>query len=306
MSYVDTLFVLKEKLFGRPTGIRLESTHWADDKGNEGRIFHTWRSALIYAEHCIKTFIKKRRLSRFHVYIPVLWTPQGIPVLASPYLFAIGFASQISATQGADNTLELNSVVVAAGSTLIVGVMTNGSNTNTPITGGTFNTTENLSKLKTDFNSTGTLVTADLWQLAAPSATTAQVQMTSSHNPENMYGTAIVYSGAKTSGVATNVNSAKAQSNSPAVTISSTIADSWTVGCTISDNVTATSSTGWTVRTTGGIPPTGDSNGVTGGGNFTMNGTIASGTNNWVFVGAELLNTAASTGRFRSLLGVGL
>ncbi len=308
-SIVDNFFIAFYKIFGRRVGIKIEVTAWKS-KETEGRAFHTWRSALIYAEHCLHSFFKGFTLTPFKVYIPILCTPQGIPIFTSSYLFAIAWVTPEyeNTTGGTGVTLTVSSVVVASGNVLFAFVQTYQSNTNTPITSVKWNTSENLTQIGNKAINPSTRMTGDIWQIVTPTATTANVVAISSNVPnEFMYGEILVYSGANTAAVAGNFTSSNNTDNQPTITLSGTTSTSWGIAGCQTENVTASSGTNFTDRAT--INAAGDTNGTIGGSSITMSTNSINTGGGWYMVACELKipsGGGTTTLPFRSLLGVGI
>lgn len=92
-------FRLVELIFGRKNGIRAEASARVIKENGEQKIvyaFHTWEATLCYFEAWIRGSFSVR--IPLKIYIPILKTSNGIPVFASPYLFAIAFDA-VSARQ---------------------------------------------------------------------------------------------------------------------------------------------------------------------------------------------------------------
>jgi len=95
-SFTHNLFRLFEMIFGRKHGIRPEMSAHAsiDEKGiHVTYACHTFEAVCALTEQYIREYIASWKFVPFKVYIPILITPQGIPVFASPYLFAIAWVA---------------------------------------------------------------------------------------------------------------------------------------------------------------------------------------------------------------------
>ncbi len=150
------------------------------------QVAHTWRAAIVLAEHYIRSY----RFTPMRVYIPVLMTPQGIPVLASPYLFAIARDANASANNSGGANLSFSIVLVAANTYVTVGVIQNDTSASTPtctIGGATATKIGNAVAPSTLHN-----VTAFGLAVAASGSTTVAVSGTSTNQLE---GNALSYSG---------------------------------------------------------------------------------------------------------------
>ncbi len=99
-SWTHNVFRAYEMIFGRRIGIRAEMS----SKVADGRIIyacHSWESVFALTEQFVREFFKQGVTIPVKIWIPVLQTPQGIPVFASPYLFAIALNTSAKSTPGA-------------------------------------------------------------------------------------------------------------------------------------------------------------------------------------------------------------
>ncbi len=90
--------------------------------GNGGTIYacHSWESVFALTETFIREWFAWRPLIPVQIWIPVLRTPQGIPIFSSPYIFAIAFdATSVGVTTG---TTPLTFSHTCTGSNLMLSV----------------------------------------------------------------------------------------------------------------------------------------------------------------------------------------
>lgn len=103
--WTHNVFRFYELIFWRRFGIRHEMTTLLEN----GRITHTCHSLesiFVLSEQYLREFFATLKLKPFKIYIPILQTPQGIPLFASPYLFAIAYDNSIDVSiNPASNTV---------------------------------------------------------------------------------------------------------------------------------------------------------------------------------------------------------
>ncbi len=91
---------------------------------------HSWESAYALAEQYIRESLSAFKFATFKIYIPILRTPQGIAIPASPYLFAIAFDTALArvvlasstsyTTTGSNRALAVYNVAQPSGNTMSV------------------------------------------------------------------------------------------------------------------------------------------------------------------------------------------
>lgn len=119
--WVSNLFSLWEQIAWRRHGLRVETTAYYQN-GKHIVFAHSWESALCLMEQKIRD-VFKWRMTPFRIYFPMLITPQGFQIPASPYLFAIGVDSTNSNAGVASPTTSGSfSFTNTAGTIIYVGV----------------------------------------------------------------------------------------------------------------------------------------------------------------------------------------
>lgn len=109
--YVSAIFRLWELIFWRRQGIRVETTGYHEN-GKEILFVHTWEAAFCVAELRLRQLFE---FKPFRIYIPMLATPQGLRIPASPYLFAIALNDVLAADGGVSGP-----VTITAGTNICV------------------------------------------------------------------------------------------------------------------------------------------------------------------------------------------
>jgi hypothetical protein len=136
---VHNAFRVYELIFWRKCGIRHESSVAAtQEEGGQPVItyaFHTTEAFLAFAEGWIRG--KMPKLAPVRLYIPVLQTTTGMPVFASPYLFAIAFDGSGNARTGAGSSLNMS--VTTSGSNRVLVEQNMQNNASDVVTGVTYN-----------------------------------------------------------------------------------------------------------------------------------------------------------------------
>lgn len=98
-SWTNNIFRAYEVLFGRRIGIKAEASAIYD-----GELWyhyaHSWEASFSLIEKFIRGVFEIR--FPYRIYIPILMTPQGIPVPTSPYLFAIAFDTSANITSSSN------------------------------------------------------------------------------------------------------------------------------------------------------------------------------------------------------------
>lgn len=114
-SWTHNIFRVYELIFWRRYGIRAEITSYLRD-GRSYHIARSWEGTFALFETYIRSLFSFR--VPFKIWIPILYTPEGIPVPQSPYLFAIAFdAVTHSYTQASSTSASLSHT--ATGSNLL-------------------------------------------------------------------------------------------------------------------------------------------------------------------------------------------
>ena len=96
-----------EMVFYRRYGVRAEASArvYRDEDGQIITIqaFHSFEAVFKHVEHVLRTFFKWDWMP-YRIYIPMMMTTTGMPIFASPYLFAIAQVSSTSGTSGGGAT----------------------------------------------------------------------------------------------------------------------------------------------------------------------------------------------------------
>lgn len=119
--WTHNIFRVFELLFGRKYGIRAEISlrAWKNQYGQK-TIYaaHSFEGACALTEQAIRQILKFKVLIPVRIWIPVLRTPQGMPVFASPYLFAIAFDAKGRNSGILTSSVTIAGFVTASGSDL--------------------------------------------------------------------------------------------------------------------------------------------------------------------------------------------
>lgn len=87
-SWTHNVFRAYEMVFGRRQGIKAEMSMYLRD-GETLYFCHSWESVFALSEQFIREALTFRVRVPIKIWIPMLTTPHGISMPASPYLFAI-------------------------------------------------------------------------------------------------------------------------------------------------------------------------------------------------------------------------
>lgn len=207
--WIHNIFRVYELLFWRRSGPRAESTlDFAN--GKYVQTAHTWEASCALFETMIRESFSYRYPVR--VWIPVLWTTQGIPVFASPYLFAIGLDTTSDTT---NNPSPVTQSFTCTGSNLLL-VAGGVHNSATPT--GVLYSTDAMSQI----NSTilvGSGYYLSAWGLIAPA--TGANNITATLSGTDSYVRAVSYSGVLQSGFPDSNNGGSGTNNT--LTASTTV-----------------------------------------------------------------------------------
>lgn len=146
-SFVYKAFRLYESIFWRRYGVRPESTMMRTTTGEVYFAFHTLEAALTHFEGFIFGLFPK--MLPIRISVPMIVTPQGFPIFASPYLFAIAYdnsaalrtngtsgnSTQAFTTSGSDrfmasSTMTSNNTVTATYNAVALTISNSISNSN--------------------------------------------------------------------------------------------------------------------------------------------------------------------------------
>lgn len=189
-SWTHNIFRVYEMIFWRRYGIKAEMSALADPYGNVFYACHSWESVFALTEQYIRAYFASWKLLPFKIYIPVFQTPQGIPVFASPYLFAIAF----DAAAGNYNLNTLTVSLTCTGSNLNLMCGSGGTGAADPYVSLTYAAVQ-MTALHANTNYAGTEWTYHYY-LTAPSTGTNNAVLTSF----NSWGEWVNYSGVSQTG----------------------------------------------------------------------------------------------------------
>lgn len=171
--WIVNIFTLWRRLFWEPAGIQADVSFSMSSRDRKVvYAFHTTEALLSHIEATVRGLMPRKFPVR--VWIPVFNTPQGIPMFASPYLFAIAFDTSNS-TQSATSTSTTGSVAltIASGSALIGHTLS--INPAQVVTSMKWNTTETLTVGTT--RTQGTTFTDDLSYHATPTSGASNIDV---------------------------------------------------------------------------------------------------------------------------------
>lgn len=304
-SWTHNIFRVYELLFWRRKGIRAEMSSFFDSEGNTAQCAHSWESLLSLIE------VSFRKAFHFEfpvrIWIPVLKTPQGIPFVLSPFLFAIAYDT--TTTDAAHvSTFSYNVTVTGSNPSIIGYACTDNASASDQITAMSYNGTS-LSFLRKQTFTQGTEDTCYLYALAGCSTGTNSFAVTVAVAIGFMAVSASSYSGTDTSQTFTNTASSgdsTANPTSTSITVAGT--NSWLVGSVTNNQTNAGALNTGSYRPAVGARVMYDSNATVSTGSNTVTAGNASANHQVLFL-AELLITASATAvtttRYLNLLGVG-
>lgn len=299
--WVSNLFRIYESIFWRKVGIRLETTTTWNSRTREVEYkFFTLEARLAAVEQQIRENL--REIKRIRIHIPILLTPQGVPMYISPYLFAIGFDAATTETTQVSSPATYNHTVTGSNPYLFIGSENN--TTANAISALTYNSVA-LAQVATEVKVTGDRYCQG-WGLAGPSTGTNTVSVT--------FTTDITQGAASYSGVVGGLDNSSTTTTDGTNTFNIaiiTIADNcWVVAAINNNSALASAGTGTTARVSqafGGAVA--DNNAAkTPAGSVTLQMTTVSSAN-WGGVIASLSPTSAAAtttvSHLNTLLGVG-
>lgn len=290
-SLVYNLFRVYELMFGRRSGVRPEMSSMPDGQGGNIQAFHSWEAVLVHLELSFRALFTFKIRLPYKVWVPILKTPQGMPVFASPYLFAIAWDSSVNAAETNNAGQPWSHTCTGSNMILTVGNVGEASTTD-PFTGTTYN-----GVAMTVGNGIGGGVSSvsryyKMYYLTHPNAGASHTIQPAVSPSQYNQGASTSFSGASQSAI-DNTATAQNTGSNPATSITPVAANCWLVNYLGGDSGSWTSAAGagTTERTNGSAPfAMGDSNGtVTGGSSHTMNWTVAA--NNW---GSVIMSIAPS------------
>lgn len=250
--WVHNVFRVYELIFWRRFGIRAEAS--ASQRNGKTIIrCHSWESLLAFTESQIRQAFSFKLRIPVKIYVPILWTPQGIPVFASPYLLAVAYDTSVTMNfVGSTTTNTLSSYVTTGSNLTVFGFVDTEDGTGSDkISGVTWdsNAMSQVTKGST------TIDTGYIYGLnTGVTAKTANLVATASSSLASIGFEAASYSGTAQTDTF-NGNTSVQTSTTPSVDVTTTTANSWLVSCGQNQGSgTMTLTSTGTSRQTGGRP----------------------------------------------------
>lgn len=308
--WTHNVFRRFEMTFGRKFGVRIEMTSGLVD-GVEYHYAHSLEASVALFETWVRGLEPKWVPVR--VWIPVLQTPNGIPVPVSPYLFAIAFdTASTGAYQSAATALTWNHTVSGSNTFMAAGLYHQLANTN--INAKTY-AGVTLNQAQFNDGSSGAFATLILYYLVAPTTGTNAFNFTATTTSGEAYmGFGSSFSGAKQTGQPDSSNKDYTSSGISTITVNTTVVESdcWLVGIFDCGGADTTMAAG--AGTTARYAPAGgynvlwgDSNGTVGTGSQGLTGQRGSGTSGMqgsVLSVAPVAAAATASGSTLLMMGV--
>ncbi len=291
--WVYNIFRVYEIIFGRRHGIKHEMSK---DIANNITYAHTWEAAFALIEYQIRELRHWR--FPYRIYIPVLATPTGVLIPASPYLFAIAFDT--SANFGTVTTNVSSSYTVTGSNPFLMasGLGKHGAaGSDVWPTNCTYNS---VNMTKTDATTTypgggGAWLAA--YYLFAPATGSNTFAITWTQSLQFAFPFCSSYSGTSQSGTLDSHNSASGTSAGTSWVASTTVvaASCWLWTNSDNDNDVTTLSIGTERQASGNHGAPNDSNATVGTGSQSITYTLASGTANYAWFMISIAPAASAT-----------
>lgn len=274
-SWVANFFRFYELVFWRDFDIRREafaSSHLDE----QGRTITTYQycsleAMLCHIEQVLRQAFKFKFRLPVKIWIPLLSNPMGLPMPASPFLFAIAYDNSGSGLDDSGTASSVTAAFTASGSNSLIltyGILvTNGSNTIT-INSFTWNGNTMTAQYSNYFLAVGLQRSLAYYSYLNGTADglSHNIVMTASANVRIGYVVAS-YSGVSQTAfpdAKNKTDSSAGSATSASVAVTTTVNNCWLTSGIYSD-ATPSASTNTTLRTNGSSPPTGramgDSNG---------------------------------------------
>ncbi len=259
-SWTHNVFRLYELLFGCRHGIKAEMTAMRSEDGEWYYFPHSFEAHFALLEQYIREYFASWKVIPVRIYIPVLASPNGMPIPASPYLFAIAF-------DNAANPVNQSTSFTCTGSNLFfsMGIGGNSSSALSTVKYNNVSLTQQVARTMPGFDD-------HYWyySLTGPSTGSNTAAITLSAGNANM-NTLMSHSGVSQSGQPEATGSATQNgSGNWAVSVTTATANAWVLVNTHS-NTGITAVTNVTARTASGGALAGDSNGpIASPGSYTM------------------------------------
>lgn len=226
-SWTYNIFRAYEYVFGRRFGIKAEmSSASVLENGVLSKVtyaFHSWESVFVFTEDRVRAFFKNWKLVPFKIYIPILATPSGMPMFASPYLFAIAFdAVSLGFKNNPGTTWSVAHTITGSNTILWAGVWADSSNVVTADYNGT--------AMTLGVQESSVAIRTRLLYLAAPTTGANNINFTRSINSGTVGNQNASYSGAKQTGIPDATATNTTPTATPIATSITTVADNcWIV-----------------------------------------------------------------------------
>jgi len=299
-SWTHNIFRVYELIFGRRFGIKAEMTTSFDGVTLTCQA-HSFEAMCALLETSIRNLARWR--FPYKIWIPVLSSSVGLPIPASPYLFAIAYDNSVQDTfYTGSPTSTLSWSHTCTGSNLLLLVSFISSNTIYAPATFTYNSTS-TTNITGNMDGNGYVYQMDY--LIAPS-TGSNTVAASLHSSEFVVGISTSYSGVSQSSPIDSYNTGTINGNK-VLTVNTTVVHSncWLVGFSetqISSSSSDTESTNVTNRQTGNLFSGnftfsfGDSNGTVGTGSqgitFTVSGATGVANHNGIVASIAVSGTA--------------
>lgn len=318
-NWTHNIFRFYEVIFGRAYGkngvgdtIRAEMTSWVGKDGISHHAAHTFEAACALIETYIRDYLKSWRFAPFKLYIPVLQTPSGFPIM-SPYLFAIAIdATTQNYTGTASATLTVTHTATGSNRFAAFGILIQmNSGTNPGFSACTYDSVAmTVTSNSPTSNAAATVGETALYLFLQASPTTtasANVVFTANLTMDGDYGAVVSYSGAQSTSVADSVSKTVNAGAANNVLTTTTVADNcWTVAFWRCEIGGAVAGTGTTMRYNNGDGGIGDSNAaLTPAGSKSMTYTFASAPSSGLIASFAPFGAVAAGGHNLSSLGAG-
>ena len=292
-SWTHNIFRVYEMIFWRRYGIKAEMSSYIKKDGTVIYAVHSFESACAFVEMYIRKFLSSFKLAPFRIYVPMLQTPQGMSVFASPYLFSVAFDAAVNTGgtwwNSAQTTITLSHTCTGSNRLLIGGVVVYNAagvairRADTATYNSVSMTKERFIDGVTDGAAAGT--ETSLWRLVAPATGANSISVALSVSNIYQEISASSYTGVnQTTPIDSSNTGQSASSGNSAVTsisLSTTVvaASCWLVGYVWSRGSAPAVVSGTTQRTANAsaFSTVGDSNGTVGTGSQTLSWTTSSG-----------------------------
>lgn len=279
-SWTHNVFRLWELIFWRREGVKPEmsvSAHRDKDGIKVVYYCHSFESVIALFETHVREALKWRFKLPYKIWIPIIQTPSGIPVLASPYLFAIALDANGPDNQRSTLSTTLTYAHTCTGSNLVlvVGALDNNDQT---FTGATYATVA-----VTNVDNYNQVTAVRMWTgiQTAPTTGSNNIVITVTLPPTNwLDGVSTSYSGCAQTGQPDSFAQNSGAAGSTLTTTTTVVATGcWLWGCGDARSALLDASTmTLRARSTNDEPVAGDSNGTVGTGSQSLQISEAPGT----------------------------